>query len=98
MIKVAAKNGLRPKSSSSLSLMSQTKILIALYWSGKEQTAKELARDTGLELKQVYMAVHFLQQRRYVSKRRIETHWEKGVYVPPKIFVKLKYCLYICIL
>ena len=68
----------------------QNSVLKSLYWSGKEQTPKEISKDTGLKIRQIYMAVYCLKKRSYVTVRRIETHWENGEYVPPKIFVKLK--------
>jgi hypothetical protein len=68
----------------------QTLVLKSLYWAGKEQSIPEIVKDTGLKKRQVYMVLHIFKKFSYVTIRRIETHWENGVYVPPKIFAKLR--------
>ncbi len=67
----------------------QSLVLKALYWAGKEQSIPEIVKDTGLKKRQIYMVLSVLKRFGYVKVRRIETHWENGEYVPPKIFAKL---------
>lgn len=56
----------------------QTIVLKALYWNGKSMTPSEIARDTGLKVKQVYTVLHSLKNMNYVKTKMIPLHYVNG--------------------
>lgn len=67
----------------------QSLILKSLYWSGKEQTVKDISRDTGLNSSQIHTALVQLKFMHYIKVRREKPYWEEGKLHPHKIFVQL---------
>lgn len=67
----------------------QSLILKSLYWSGKEQTVKELIRDTGLTSSQIHTALVQLKTMTYIKVRREKPYWKDGKLHPHLIFVRL---------
>ena len=68
----------------------QTLVLKALYWKGKEMTAIEISKDSGLKIKQVYMALYALKNMSYIKVRLVPIHYVDGEMINNKTFAKLQ--------
>lgn len=67
----------------------QTLVLKALYWKGKSMTPKEIVKDSGLKLKQVYAVLHSLKNMNYIKTKMIPLHYENGEMVNNQTSSKL---------
>ena len=56
----------------------QTLVLKALYWKGKKMTPSEIAKDSGLKISQVYIALHALKKMSYIKTKMIPLHYANG--------------------
>lgn len=67
----------------------QSLVLKSLYWSGKEQTVKEISKDTGLNSSQIHTAIVSLKSMNYIKVRREPPYWKDGKLHSHLIFAKL---------
>jgi DNA-binding transcriptional regulator GbsR (MarR family) len=64
-------------------------VMKTLYWNGGEMDTEEISRDTGLKRAQVSTSVFILRKLGYVKVRRIPIHWENGIMINNRSFIKL---------
>ena len=67
----------------------QTLVLKALYWKGKKMSPKEVVKDSGLKLKQVYMALWSLKKMGYIKTKMTPIHYVNGEMVNNQSFSEL---------
>jgi len=56
----------------------QTIVLKALYWKGKSMSPQEIVKESGLAIKQVYIALHHLKNMRYIKTTFVPLHYVNG--------------------
>lgn len=67
----------------------ETKIIVELYWSGKEVTTVDMAKKLSLTNKQVNRALENLKYRNIVKRRRVMPSSSNGIWHPGCSYSKL---------